>query len=163
MIDIAEAGDADVLDMGSFIRSLWRAAGPEAPGLTGATDDAIDEISAPDALRARIVGPGRRIFLARRSSEIVGFAALRPLDENATELAGIMVHPDHQGGVGTPLFEAARRAAREDGYRLMRVRTESGNEGALRFYLKQGFAPLRRTVEEVEGTSVDVEELELAL
>jgi len=160
MIDVSEATLADVEEMGAFIRSLWEAAGPRAPGLTGATDEVIAEISAPEALRERIGGPERRVFLARIGTEVVGFAATRRLDRTSVELAGIMVHPDRRGGVGMPLLEAAVRAARRSAYRRMAVHTETDNDGALRFYRKAGFTPLRRHTVDVEGTAVDVWELE---
>jgi ribosomal-protein-alanine N-acetyltransferase len=161
MIDVAEASAADAAEIGAFIRSLWRAAGPDAPGLTGATDEVIAEISTPEALTARLEGSDHRIFLARRDGRVVGFAATRRLSTDEIELAGIMVHPDHQGGVGTPLLEAAVRAARPDGYLRMRVATEVDNVGALGFYRARGFAPLRRATEDVVGSPVEVWELAL--
>ncbi len=45
----------------------------------------------------------------------------------------------------------------------MSVRTESTNPGALRFYRKAGFVPMRQRVAEVEGTEVEVWELEREL
>jgi ribosomal protein S18 acetylase RimI-like enzyme len=160
VIDVSEATLADVEEMGAFIRTLWEAAGPQAPGLTGATDEVIAEISSPDALRERVGGPERRVFLARVGPEVVGFAATRRLDPASVELAGIMVHPDRRGGVGMPLLEAAVRAARQSGYRRMVVHTETDNDGALRFYRKAGFTPLRRLDVDVEGHKVDVWKLE---
>ena len=163
MTDITEATVQDVDDVGGFIKELWAAAGPGAPGLTGATEEIIEEISRPEMITGRLGGPDRRIFLARDREVVVGFAATRRIDAEAVELAGIMVHPDSQGGVGTPLLEMAALAMRSDGYRRMVVHTETDNVAALRFYRKRGFLPTRELVEAVEGTPVDVAELELEL
>ncbi len=163
MIDITEATVLDADDIGRFIRSLWDAAGPSAPGMTGATEEVIAEISGRDAIAARLGGPRRKLFIARRAGEIVGFSATRRIDDRTVELAGIMVHPDHQGGIGRPLLERAARTARSDGCVSMRVQTESDNAGALGFYRSAGFVPLRKTTRDVEGTPVEVWELQLEL
>jgi ribosomal protein S18 acetylase RimI-like enzyme len=153
---IAEAVPADAAEIGAFVRELWRAAGPEAPALTGATDEIIAEITAPAVIRARLGGPERRIFLAREGKRIVGFAATRRIDEATTELAGIMVHPEHQGGVGTPLLKTALAAVGEQGSRRMVVHTEADNRRAIEFYCRRGFTPDGEDVVHVEETDVPV-------
>jgi GNAT superfamily N-acetyltransferase len=159
-LDVTEAGPADAEAAGAFVRELWEAAGPDAPGLTGATDEVIAEISRPEEIRLRLGGPERRIFLARRSGRVIGFAATRRLDEITTELAGIMVHPRQRGGVGTPLLAVAVAAAADDGARRMVVHTEAANHGAIAFYLARRFRPVQRGVDRVEGVDVEVLELE---
>jgi ribosomal protein S18 acetylase RimI-like enzyme len=159
-IDITEAGPADAAAAGAFVRELWEAAGPDAPGLTGATDEVIAAISRPEEIRLRLGGPERRIFLARRDGRIVGFAATRRLDGATCELAGIMVHPGHRGGVGTPLLDAATATVAAEGSRRMIVHTETDNEGALAFYEHHGFRRAGTGTDEVDGTGVPVVILE---
>jgi ribosomal protein S18 acetylase RimI-like enzyme len=162
-VAVSEAGPADAEAAGSFVRELWAAAGPDAPGLTGATDEVIAEISRPEEIRLRLGGPERRIFLARRDGRVVGFAATRRLDPTTSELAGIMVHPGHRGGVGTPLLDAAIATVVAEGARRMVVHTEADNEGALAFYERRGFRRTGTGTDDVEGTGVAVVILERAL
>jgi ribosomal protein S18 acetylase RimI-like enzyme len=162
-LDVTEADHADAEAAGAFVRELWDAAGPNAPGLTGATDEVIAEISRPEEIRLRLGGPERRIFLARRDGQIIGFAATRRLDPSTTELAGIMVHPGHRGGVGTPLLEAAAGKAAAEGARRLVVHTEADNAGALAFYEHHGFRRAGTGIDDVEGTGVPVVVLEWAI
>lgn len=159
-----EAGEPDADAIGLFLWTLWEKAGTDAPGLAGATEEIITEIADPIAVRSRLGGPERRIFIASQGDDVVGFAATRRLDDAAVELAGIMVLPSLTGrGIGTPLVEAAAERAREQGFETMTVSTETDNEGAIAFYEARGFVGSGRSVVEVEGTSVSVVELELAL
>lgn len=163
-VDIGEAGDSDVAAIALFLWELWRESGPDSPGLTGATEEVIAEIAAPDAIRARIGGPERRMFLARVEGTVVGFAATRVIDAAQIELAGIMVLQRMIGRhIGTPLVESAIGSARQLGYKLMKVRTEVDNEPALGFYQARGFAVSSESTEDVEGTQVEVIDLELQL
>ena len=162
-MDVTEATPADAEAAGSFVLDLWAAAGPDAPGLTGATDEVIAEISRPEEILLRLGGPERRMFLARRDGRVVGFAATRRLDGATCELAGIMVHPGHRGGVGTPLLDAAIATVAAEGARRMVVHTEADNDGALAFYERNGFRRAGTGTDEVEGTGVPVVILERAI
>ncbi len=163
-IGIREAGAADVAAIGSFFLEVWRQSGPDAPGFTGATEEIIAEIAAPDAIRARIGGPDRRMFLAYEGDSVVRFAATRVIDDNEIELAGVIVlHSMIGHGVGTPLVEAAMKSARSSGHRVMKVSTETDNARALRFYQSRGFRICGESTEDVEGTAVAVVELERSL
>jgi ribosomal protein S18 acetylase RimI-like enzyme len=162
-LDVTEATADDAEAAGAFVRELWAAAGPGAPGLTGATDDVIAEISRPEEIRLRLGGPERRIFLARRDGRIVGFAATRRLDPERSELAGIMVHPGHRGGVGTQLLDVAIAAVAGEGARRIVVHTEADNEGALAFYERNGFRRAGTGTDDVGGTGVPVVILERAI
>jgi ribosomal protein S18 acetylase RimI-like enzyme len=163
-VDIGEAGASDVAAIALFLWELWRESGPDSPGLTGATEEVIAEIAAPDAIRARIGGPERRMFLARAEGAVVGFAATRVIDAGHIELAGIMVLQRMIGQhIGTPLVEAAIKSARDQGHKLMTVSTEIDNERAVGFYQARGFAASSESTEDVEGTAVAVVELEFQL
>jgi GNAT superfamily N-acetyltransferase len=157
---IAEASDSDVAAIAAFFWAAWRTSGPNAPGWAGASEDVIAELTAPDAIRARIGGPDRRMFLAWADDRVVGFAATRAEHEECAELAGIIVLEDMLGhGIGTPLLEAAVQSATRAGLRRLLVRTEVTNERALRFYRSRGFADSQMIVENVEGARLELVEL----
>lgn len=163
-LPITEAGPADVPAVAEFFWSAWREAGPDAPGWAGASEEVVRDLAGPEALLARIGGPDRRMFLAWEGSRVVGFAAIRRLSDDAVELAGIVVLQSRVGsGIGTPLLEAARASAVHHGHRRMVARTEADNERAIRFYTSRGFRRTGSVTEEIEGTPVDLVELDLDL
>ncbi len=65
---VTEATQDDVAAFAAFFWEAWREAGPDAPGFAGATDDVITELTTPEAIRQRIGGPERRMFLAWETS-----------------------------------------------------------------------------------------------
>jgi predicted RNase H-like nuclease len=155
-VDVTEATTADIDAIAAFLRAAWAEAGPDAAGWTGASDDVIDEITAPELIRARLGGPDRRMFIARDEGHVVGFAATRRLDPDTTELAGITLLESRTGeGIGSRLLEAA--VASIDGAVL--VRTETDNARAIAFYERQGFTRTGIVQETVEGIEVEVVEL----
>lgn len=159
--EIVESADEHVPAISSFFREAWRLAGPDAPGWAGADERIVAEIAEPNAIRARIGGPQQRMFLAVDGDQVLAFAATRLLDGSDAELAGIVVRQDAVGrGIGTPLLEAALDALAAEGVTRVVVRTEVDNERALAFYLSRGFAGDSVISEEVEGTIVEVVELE---
>lgn len=161
---VDEAGPIDASAIGAFMLAAWRSAGPGAAGYSGATEQAMEEITTEAAVAARIAPPGRRMFVARSGGAVVGFAATRHLNANEVELAGIIVAPDMGGrGIGGELLDVALAAAREGGYRTMLVRTETDNTAALAFYQKHGFTKTRHTAQVVEGAEIEVWELTRAL
>lgn len=163
-IVIREADEADVPAITSFFLEMWRQSGPDAPGFAGATEEVIAQIAAPEAIRARIGGPSRRMFLAYLSDSIVGFAATRAVGDESIELAGVIVLDSMIGrGVGTPLVAAAVESARHYGFSQMTVSTETANDRALRFYQARGFEVAGESITTIEGTAVPVVELERQL
>jgi ribosomal protein S18 acetylase RimI-like enzyme len=143
---------------------MWDEAGPDAPGFAGATEDVIAEIAQPEAIRARIGGPDRRMFIAYREDTAVGFAATKALGGNEVELAGIVVLQSMVGtGVGTLLVEIAVRTSRDLGYSKMTVSTEVDNERALAFYESRGFRQTGDSTAEVEGAEYAVSNLSMDL
>ena len=154
----SEAAAADVEAIATFCWAAWEEAGPDAPGWAGASDEAIRAITAPENLRRQVGGADGRIFLARESDAIVGFAATRRMDDDSVELAGIIVLQSQLGcGIGSGLLAAAVDAAHRDGYRRIVVRTEVDNERALAFYKAKGFVAVQR----MPDPSVSVEVWEL--
>ena len=157
---VLEAADADVDAFGVFFVDACDQSGPDAPGFAGATDEVIAELAEPDAVRERIGGPDRRMFLAWDHDRVIGFSANKRVDDTSVELAGIIVLPTAAGrGVGTALVAAAMASARNDRYRVMVVRTETTNDRARAFYEARGFVVGGATTEHVEDSSVEVWEL----
>jgi len=157
---VAEAAEADVTAFATFFRKAWRQAGPDALGFAGASDEVIAELTAPDAVRERIGGPDRRMFLAWQGGRVVGFSATKRIDARTVELAGIIVLETAAGrGVGSQLVEEAVRSAGGEGYRMMIVRTETTNARARVFYETRGFSLTGSTTEQAEGSMVEVCEL----
>lgn len=97
-------------------------------------------VHSPEEIHAwfgRLLGGEREIWLAERGEEVVGHLVL---DE--TWLDSIYVRPGLTGGgIGTVLLDLAK-SLRPDGFGLWVFET---NDGARRFYLRQGLVELRRT------------------
>lgn len=151
----ATADDSDAFTR--FFVAAWSEAGPDAPGFTGASDEAIAEITAPEAFRERVGGPDRRLFLAWDDDLVVGFSATRRKTEGSVELSGIIVSRSRAGlGIGSALIEIAMVVARKDGYRNMIVKTETTNDRAHAFYENHGFQTIAVETEDVDGVPVEV-------
>jgi len=156
-ISIREATVEDGDAFAEFLAAAWREAGPDAPGFTGASDETIAEITAPEAFRVHISGPDRRMFLAWEEDRVVGFSATRSTDESSVELSGIIVFRSRAGrGIGSALVESAVAAARGDGHREMIVKTETTNHRARAFYENQGFQTVGVETEDVDDVPVEV-------
>jgi ribosomal protein S18 acetylase RimI-like enzyme len=147
-----------------FILDAWSKAGPEALGWAGATEDTIHEISSEEYLTQLVSNPKLQLFVAEENGEITGFAINRVQDASTIELAGIIVRNDLLGkGIGSLLISRCIRSARDAGFASMVVKTETSNERAISFYMKQGFVPLRNIVETVNDSKVDLAVLRLVL
>jgi ribosomal protein S18 acetylase RimI-like enzyme len=163
-IKVTEATADDIPAIGVFFWAMWRQAGPEAPGFSGATDSVIAEIAQPEAIQSRIGGPDRRMYLAYVGETVVGFAATRVTDETTVELSGIVVLQTMVGrGIGSPLLTAAVTDARQRAFGHMTVSTEIDNERARGFYQARGFAVVGESTTNVEGTTVTVVDMKLDL
>jgi len=80
------------------------------------------------ALPGAYARPSGRLFLAERDERVAGCVALRPLKSDAAgascELKRLWVRPDFRGlGIGRQLSAAALEAAREIGYREVKLDT----------------------------------------
>lgn len=90
--------------------------------------------------------PQRAIFhVALEDSKVVGFQSMEPfaIYTRAFDHVGIVgTYVDlarRRRGVGSRLFEATIRAAKEKGYRKLFTYIRADNAGALSAYAKQGF------------------------
>jgi ribosomal protein S18 acetylase RimI-like enzyme len=160
---VREATLGDEANLRSFLKEAWKEAGLGAPGFTGATDKTIEEISSIDFLKKLLVDPKTRIFVAEDEDRFVGFASNKESGKDNVELSGIIVLESKTGlGMGTQLLEIARSSAALLGYSKMIVKTEYFNNRAIHFYKRMGFAEMGRTIEEIDGTPVDLVLLSLA-
>jgi GNAT superfamily N-acetyltransferase len=91
-----------------------------------------------------------RLLIAEDDAEPVGYAMVRlepgsptwDVGEQVAELESLSVAPQARGErIGARLIEAARAVARESGAGRLLVAVAHANEGALRFYAREGFAP----------------------
>jgi ribosomal protein S18 acetylase RimI-like enzyme len=158
---------ATLNDFGSlsgFFIKAWKEAGPGALGFGGATEESIGEISSKEFLRTVLDNSSTPIFIAEDERRIVGFASLKEINIDCVELSGIVVLKHFEGkGIGTRLFKMAKEFAGVKGYKKIVVKTESFNERAIEFYKKMGFSEAGKVVEAVEGTKIDLVELELSI
>ncbi len=115
--EVRRAHPPDAVAFAEFMRAAWREAGPDAPGFAGATDAVIDEITQTDAVVERMTGSGRTMHLAWHVDRVVGFSAMRRIDDDRIELAGIIVSRDCAGrGVGRSLVAASLEDAVSEGF-----------------------------------------------
>jgi ribosomal protein S18 acetylase RimI-like enzyme len=164
MAPVSELVENDISELKSFVLEAWRLAGSSALGWTGATDENIAEIASDSFLRGFLHNPHLKVFVSKTEGKIVGFCAIRKIDDASLELAGIVVRQDHLGkGIGTDLFQKARKEAVKSGFTTMIVKTESNNERALAFYRSKGFVEQEQVIEEVNGVKVNLTTLKLNL
>jgi ribosomal protein S18 acetylase RimI-like enzyme len=149
-MEFVEATESHIPAIGVFFREAWNMTGPDAPGWAGADVEVIEQLTQSEALRERIGGPERRMFLAVADQPVVAFAATRWSGEGPAQLAGIVVLQEMVGqGIGTPLLQVAIERLRADGASSVFVRTEVDNERALGFYRASGFGDERNLSEDV--------------
>jgi ribosomal protein S18 acetylase RimI-like enzyme len=164
MMIIREAKQEDVESLIEFLLKAWKEAGPGALGWTGATEETIRHIASHGFLSNLLERDDTRVFITLHEGQMVGFSSNRRIDDELVELSGIVILESMTGvGIGHRLIEHSIEAARDDGYTKMVVKTESFNERAVNFYLRNGFRQEATKEEEVEGSNVELVELVLPL
>jgi len=154
----------DIPQLKSFILEAWRLARPSALGWTGANEESIEEIASESFLQGFIGNLNLKVFIGKQGEEVVGFCTIRKIDDQILELAGIIVRQDQLGkGIGTDLFERAKKEAVKSGFATMIVKTEVTNERALSFYRSKGFVEQEQVTEEINGAKVALTVLKLCL
>jgi ribosomal protein S18 acetylase RimI-like enzyme len=95
------------------------------------------------------------LLLADRGGRAIGYAMLRlnpgpvtwDIGEQLVEVETLAVIPEERGsGIGRALLEEAARVARELGAEALDVGLVHTNEGAQRFYEREGFRPFYLTM-----------------
>ncbi len=120
---------------------------------TQEADFAADRAKQERALRLIIGSPETgAIFVARSGSVPVGLVSLLFTVSTAEGgpacwLEDMVLHPDWRGGgLGTRLLQHAIDWARGRGFTRISLLTDKANEGAIRFYQRQGFVESAMTV-----------------
>ena len=87
-----------------------------------------------------IVANGGEIYIAKFDSQVVGTAALIPLDAHEVELAKVSVDSEAQGrGIGRALTTHCIERARARGFHSVVLTTSSKLVAAIRLYESLGF------------------------
>jgi ribosomal protein S18 acetylase RimI-like enzyme len=133
---ISEAGASDLPD----VATLFRAYAAELP-----IDLALQSFASELAGLPGDYAPPEGALLIARGDDgaAIGCVGLRRLDDLAGEMKRLYVHPSaRQTGLGRALAIAAIDAARERGYREMKLDTLAQLERAIALYRKLGFRPI---------------------
>lgn len=140
----AEPKDAEAI-AGIHVRS-WQSA---YRGLL--TDGYLDGLSVEDRLeqhRGALSAPGEhRTWVAEEGGRVVGFAVTGPsqdadADQRTGELYAVYLEPDRFGhGIGKRLSDHALRDLRDRGFTTATLWVLETNEGARRFYEREGWTP----------------------
>ena len=162
MMTVREAEQKDVESLIEFLLKAWKEAGPEALGWTGATEETMRHIASHGFLSNLLDRDDTRVFIALNEGQVVGFSSNRRLGDELVELSGIVVL-ESMTGIGSRLLEHSIEAAKSDRYKALMVKTESFNERAVNFYLRNGFRREATLEEEVEGSNVELVKLVLPL
>ena len=85
--------------------------------------------------------PSGELILAKRGDHVLGCIALKPLAPGVAEIKRLFVRPKaRKGGVGKTLVEAALMAAKQLGYREVKLDTLPEMAAAIALYKSFGFA-----------------------
>ena len=99
---------------------------------------------------------GWMFFAAKEKDEYAGFLCLKETGRQTVELAVMgVLREHHRSGLGSALFDEAKRAAAKEGYSFMQVKTVrmgvyEDYDVTNRFYLSMGFAEFE-VIEELWG------------
>jgi GNAT superfamily N-acetyltransferase len=145
---------ATIVDAGELVDSMAALFAEDA-----GTRDATMNVEYPRDYGVRgfselLEQPDRLVLVADDDGRVVGHLTGR-LDEPSpmrpvfvATLASMYVRPAHRGhSTGARLVEAFRSWARDRGAARMTVTAYASNEGAVRFYRRQGFEPMSTVLE----------------
>jgi GNAT superfamily N-acetyltransferase len=90
-----------------------------------------------------VAPPGGRWLLAYRHRRAVGCAGLKRIDDRTAEIKRIYVTPDARGtGVAQALLRRLEQAAREVGYRVVRLDTGAKQPASVALFRSSGYEPI---------------------
>ncbi|MCB1358882.1 MAG: GNAT family N-acetyltransferase [Maritimibacter sp.] len=119
------------------LSTLWLAASRGAHGFLGAA-----RLEAQRPLIEQTYLPGSRTHVAEADGVLLGFIGLI-----GDFVGGLFVAPEAQGqGIGRRLLDHAKAR-----HGRLELEVYTGNPGALRFYLSQGFREISRRPQDSEG------------
>ncbi|MDP4990334.1 MAG: GNAT family N-acetyltransferase [Marivita lacus] len=135
MITIRRAGDLDAREMADLLDAIIR---------KGGTTAHTDPVSRSTLLDWMQRDPQRSAWHVAEdeAGKILGFQFLEPhpeLPSDACDIATFVRLGQTGLGVGSKLFEASKRAARDLGYSWINATIRADNEGGLAYYQSRGF------------------------
>jgi ribosomal protein S18 acetylase RimI-like enzyme len=148
MTEIVRGGAERIPDLEPLWHALSAHHAEVAPQL-GPTRPLADTWARRSAFYERIFAerPGAFVLVAERDGRPVGYALVSPASpsqtwqiDRAANVETLAVAPQERGaGVGSALLDRVRAEVRADGYTHWGLSTVATNEGAIRFYRRQGF------------------------
>ncbi|MEM9575648.1 MAG: GNAT family N-acetyltransferase [Pseudomonadota bacterium] len=132
---IRKAGDLDTREMADLLNAIIR---------KGGTTAFTEEITG-DTIKAWFrQAPDQSVWHVAESDsgDILGFQSIEPhrdLPPEACDIATFVQIGQTGLGVGSRLFEASRRAARDLGYKWINATIRADNTGGLAYYQSRGF------------------------
>lgn len=113
---------------------------------TGGTTAMTEPVTADD-IATWASADGAVWHVAEISGEIVGFQWIEPHDDlppEATNIATFVQEGRHGLGIGSTLFAATERAARDMGQAWINANIRADNTGGLTYYQSRGFRDWHR-------------------
>ena len=147
---VVEAGPERIGELEPLWRSLYEHHRGIAAGVAGVRPFEATWRQRQGQYRGWLGGEDAVLLLAERAGRAVGYAMLTAgpgaatwdLGDRVAEVETLAVLPDERGGgVGAALVEACRCWAQGRGIRTIGVGLAHTNEGARRFYKREGFTP----------------------
>jgi ribosomal protein S18 acetylase RimI-like enzyme len=152
----------DLAAVRTLAREVWWA---HYPGIISPAqiEYMLERGYATEALAHFVTGSDAGLELAEAGGTLVGFAAWYDVDERATKLDKIYIHPRWQRhGVGGALIARIAALARKAGRRTLVLNVNKHNVQAQAAYRKRGFA-LREAVEVDIGGGFVMDDFVMAL
>ena len=148
---VVEAGPERIADLEPLWRALYEHHRGIAEGVAGVRPFEDTWNQRQGQYREWLGGDGEAaLLIAERDGRPVGYAMLTAgpgaatwdLGDRVAEIETLSVLADERGGgVGAALMQASRRWALERGARSISVGLAHTNDGARRFYEREGFTP----------------------